>query len=236
MGFNKEAILKARKNAAKEALKYVINSDIIGIGTGSTVSVFIDIMFDTLPEIKNKYFVASSLDTLVKLKKKGVKILGLKTIDKIDVYVDSADEVDPNLNMIKGGGAAHTMEKLLAYASRSRVFIVDKWKLVKRLGINRPIPIEVLPEALSIVTNALTDLGYEVYLRTASEGKKGPIISDTGGIILDVKPPAKLEISEVDNQLKSIPGVIETGIFIGLADYVIVGYEESVKVFEAFKK
>ncbi len=220
---------KCKTLAAKEAAKFVVNERIIGIGTGSTVEKFIDILGEFREEFHNKLFVASSLDTKYKLIEKGFKVLDLLSVREIDVYIDGADEVDPDLNMIKGGGAAHTMEKILAFYSKNRVFIVDYTKLVNRLGEKHPVPIEIIPEALSLVKKYLEKKGYRVTLRYPRNGKYGPVISDTGGLILDIYLNGK-DYKELLNILEKLPGVIEHGLFIGYADYVIIGYPQKVDI------
>jgi len=219
---------RARANAAKKALEHVLEAEVIGVGTGSTVEKFIEVLSSRREELRDKLFVASSIDTMVKLKRAGFKVLHTSTIEQIDVYIDGADEVDRELNMIKGGGAALTMEKLLTFFSRKRVFIVDYTKLVKNLCEKHPIPIDVLPEAVLMVYNYLDSRGYNPVIRYSVRGKYGPVVSDVGGVIIDIKPRL-FNPAELERELKSIPGVIETGLFIGLADRVIVGYEDRVE-------
>lgn len=219
----------AKSNAAKEAVKYVRDYEIIGIGTGSTVEKFIEII-SKLDEFRNKLYVASSFDTILKLTNLGFKVLSSMNIDEIDVYIDGADEVDPELNMIKGGGAALTTEKILTFYSKTRIFIVDSRKLVKKLGERCPVPLDVLPGAVEMVTKYLRDRGYEVKPRESARGRCGPILSDVGGVILDLHTGPIEKVQSLDNLLNSIPGIIEHGLFIGLADTVIVGYTDRTEV------
>ncbi len=226
-----ELISLAKLNAASKALEFVNDAEVIGVGTGSTVEKFIQVLRDRKEHFKDRIFVASSIDTVLKLSEAGFRVVKTMSLKSIDVYVDGADEVDPELNMIKGGGAALTLEKILAYYSLRRVFIVDYRKLVKELGTNHFIPIEVLPKALGMIINKLRSLGYEVRLRYPLEGKYGPVISDVGGVIVDVLPEGGIKDPiKVDAELKSLPGVIETGLFIKLADRVIVGYADRAEV------
>ncbi len=220
---------EAKSMAAREALKYIDGASIIGVGTGSTVEKFIELLGGMASDYRDRLFVASSLDTMLKLKSKGFKVLYPGVIDSIDVYIDGADEVDPELNMIKGGGAALTLEKILTYYSRERIFIVDYTKLVDRLGMNHPVPIDVLPWAVSMVYKYLKEKGYNPVVRSSRKGKYGPVVSDVGGVIIDLKP-LMFNPVELEKELKMLPGVIETGLFIGLADRVIVGWSNRVKV------
>ena len=220
---------KCKVNAAKEAIKFVKDAKVIGVGTGSTVEKFIEQLTEIKTELKDKIFVASSIDTKIKLVEKGFCVADLLSVNEIDVYIDGADEVDPELNMIKGGGAAHTMEKILAFYSKKRVFIVDYTKLVKKLGEKHPVPVEVVPEATNLVKHYLENKGYKVNIRYPKKGKYGPIISDTYGLILDVYLNGK-DYHDFLETLDGLPGVTGHGLFIGYADYVIVGYPDKIEI------
>ena len=226
------AVSSAKLNAAKKAVEYITDAEIIGVGTGSTVEVFINILGELKSEWRDRVFTASSIDTILKLGSLGFKVIHPASIEKINVYVDGADEVDHNLNMIKGGGAALTLEKILTYYSEKRVFIVDFTKLVDYLGEKHPVPVDVQPYALKFVCSYLTRRGYNPKIRYPVKGKYGPVVSDIGGVIVDVQPPKKFNPLELERELSSLPGIIETGLFVGLADYVVVGYENKVEVFK----
>ena len=228
-----ESILRAKRNAAKKALEYLLEAETIGIGTGSTVNELIGLMRDNRDKFKDKIYIASSYDTMIKLMNLGFKVLHPIAITNIDIYIDSADEVDNNLNMIKGGGAALTLEKILAYYANKRIFIIDYTKKVDWLGKKHPIPIDVIPYAASMIINKLESLGFKAEIRSIIKGKYGPVISDIGGIIIDIKINKPIDIRKFNFELKSIPGVIETGLFIDLADTVIIGYEDGVGKLEA---
>ena len=221
---------KAKLNAARKAVEFITDAEVIGVGTGSTVEMFIKILSELGSDFRDKVFTASSIDTVLKLSDIGLKVLHPASIERIDVYVDGADEVDRDLNMIKGGGAALTLEKILTYYSSKRIFIVDHTKLVSHLGEKHPVPIDVQPYALRMVYSYLLRRGYNPKIRYSVKGKYGPVISDIGGVIIDVYPPKDFDPQELERELASLPGVIETGLFIGLADYVIVGYEDRVSV------
>jgi ribose 5-phosphate isomerase A len=228
-----DSVLEAKKKAVEEAMKIVLDTkrDIMGIGNGSTVDMFIDLLISSSHLFIESYFVCASLYTARKLAEAGFKVLSVSDIDTVDVYIDGADEVDPQLNLLKGGGAASTLEKIIASASNLRIYMVDYTKLVKKLGVRRSIPVEILPQALSIVVKKLKEKGFGVYIRTLKEGKYGFVIADTGGVVIDVVPPQNIDPLELDRELKSIPGVVETGIFTkDLVDIVVIGYPDKVVV------
>ncbi|HHQ44839.1 MAG TPA: ribose-5-phosphate isomerase RpiA [Candidatus Altiarchaeales archaeon] len=191
----------------------------VGLGTGSTVSYFIEALGKEGLDVP---VVCSSRDSEQKATKAGLKIMELnKAISDsnrpmLDVYVDGADEIDPLYNMIKGGGGALTREKIVAAASLEFICIVDGSKIVKQLG-KFPLPIEVLEFAEVYVTNELTELGGQVVKRKGFKTDEGNIILDVTG--LDFSDPLQLE-----TELNNIPGVVENGIFsVRNADKVIVG-------------
>ncbi len=228
-----DEVEKAKLMAAKHAFKLMHPSHrVIGMGTGSTVEKFIQILGEKWELFHDKVFVASSIDTALKLREHSFRVVSTATIDKIDIYIDGADEVDPEMNMIKGGGAAHVLEKILAYNAGTRIFIVDYTKLVSRLGEKHPVPVEVLPEALLLVYRRIKELGLRADIRKSRGGKYGVVVSDTRGIIIDVHLDKPFDVVKLDRALHEIPGVVGTGFFIGLADKVIVGYPDHVEVIE----
>uniref|UniRef100_A0A7J2U4P5 Ribose 5-phosphate isomerase A n=1 Tax=Ignisphaera aggregans TaxID=334771 RepID=A0A7J2U4P5_9CREN len=231
-------VIVARKRACEEALKRVLELKprIMGIGTGSTVELFVEVLSKRRENLRETAYVCSSLHTCHILSEKGFTVLHLGSTTSIDVYVDGADEVDSELNMIKGGGAAATLEKILAYGSKYRIYVIDYTKLVKKLGEKHAIPVEVLPEALGIVLTRLRMLGLNISIRTLTSGKYGFVMSDTRGVIIDVKPPNWWSPRDLEKVIRSIPGVVETGLFIDLADEVFVGYPDRVEVLRKPRK
>lgn len=219
----------ARELAVREAISYLGDAEIVGIGTGSTIERLINLIKD-LRELRSRYFLASSIDTALKLRSLGFRVLDITSVDGVDVYVDSADRVDANLNMIKGGGAALTLEKLLAFNSRLNVFVVDYSKLVRRFTSEDYVPIDVLPQAVSMLVRYIAGLGYECSVRRSAKGKYGPVVSDVGGVLVDVRLRDDVDLAAFNSTIKSLPGVVETGLFIGLSDIVVVGYEDRVEV------
>lgn len=219
-----EEVQRARLAAVTEALKFLQGRELIGLGTGSTTELFIKKAHEE-GLLKGKSLVTTSAKTAMFIAELGYKDVSALTVEKLDLYVDSADEVDLEGRMLKGGGAALTMEKLLAKHSELRVFIVDEFKVVKRLGMKHPIPIEVLPNALRMILRDLTELGARASPREC-DGKKGPVVSDVGGFIIDVIPPENMELEKFAETLRSLTGVVETGLFLGDADVIIIGFRD----------
>ena len=155
-------------------------------------------------------------------KKYGIPLTTLDEITGIDIAIDGADEVDPQKNLIKGGGAAHTREKIVDALAKEFIVVVDKSKMVQSLGSTFPLPVEVLPMAVAPVTAALEALGGEPELRMGIK-KDGPVITDQGNMILDVKFDAIADPVGMEKTINNIPGVLENGLFVGVADIVLIG-------------
>lgn len=219
---------QAKVNAAKAALSEVEGCRVVGVGTGSTVEKFVELLARE-GFSRSQLYVPSSIDTALKLSQHGLLVLDPGSAPEVEVYVDGADEVDSKLNMIKGGGAAMTTEKILAHYARKRVFIVDQTKLVDKLGEKHPVPIEVLPCALVAVLRELEKRGFKAAPRYPGRGKAGPVVSDAGGVIVDVYTGPISDPEKLNLMLKSLPGVVETGLFVGYADVVYVGSPEGCK-------
>ncbi|MEE1129712.1 MAG: ribose-5-phosphate isomerase RpiA [Methanobrevibacter sp.] len=217
----------SKKNAGYKAAEYVKDGMVLGLGTGSTTHYFIEkVGMRIRDEGINVLGIPTSFQSLLIAKKWNIPITTLEEHD-IDLSVDGADEVDCDFNLIKGGGAAHTKEKIVDYAADEFIVIVDESKCVENLG-EFPVPVEVLPDASRMVMQALKDMGAEPEIRMAQR-KDGPVITDNGNFIIDAKfdeieSPAHLEID-----LNSIPGVVENGIFSQMVDKVIVGTENGTK-------
>ena len=145
----------------------------------------------------------------------------------IDLAVDGADEVDKDFNLIKGGGAAHTKEKIIDYAAKTFIVIVDESKCVENLG-NFPVPVEVLPDASRMVMQTLEDMGAVCDIRMGQR-KDGPVITDNGNFVVDAKFNEILSPAHLEIDLNSIPGVVENGIFSQMVDKVIIGTPEDTK-------
>jgi ribose 5-phosphate isomerase A len=208
----------SKLNASIEAVDYlkpkIDTNSIIGVGTGSTVNYFID----ELAKIKHifKGAVSSSEASTQLLEKCGIEVFELNDVNEILVYVDGADEVDGSHNLIKGGGGAHTREKLVASASNEFVCIVDESKLVKTLG-NFPLPVEVMIKSRSYVAREIVKIGGLPELRK-------DFLTDQGNQILDVKDLAIENPLDLEQRINIIPGVLDNGIFANCKPHkVIVG-------------
>jgi ribose 5-phosphate isomerase A len=210
-----------KQAAAEAALEYVRPGTIVGVGTGSTAAFFVAALARRRDEIEAA--VASSEATAAALRAAGIPVVDLADAGSLPLYVDGADEVDPRLRLIKGGGGAHTREKAVATAASFFVCIVDETKLAGRLG-GVPVPVEVLPEAVEAVPGALELLGGTPAARAGFITDGGNAILDVTG--LDFADPEALEVA-----IDAVPGVVENGIFARRrADVVLVGTPEGVRV------
>ena len=197
---------------------------IVGLGTGSTTDYTIQALGDRLKsgELKDIKGVPTSFQSEVLAKQYGVPLTTLDEIDRIDIAIDGADEVDSHLNLIKGGGAAHTREKVVDYLATQFIVVVDSSKMVDKLGSTFRVPIEVIPMAISPVTRAIEKLGGKPELRMGVR-KAGPVITDQGNMVIDVKFENIDNPGELEKTLNNIPGVLENGLFVNCTDLVLVG-------------
>lgn len=211
--------------AAAKGAVYLIDwesIEVLGVGTGRTVAAFLRIVANDAG--RKPLIVPSSLQTAMLARRYGFEVVDPRVGYEVDIYVDGADEVElASGSMIKGGGGALLGEKILAWGSGRNVFIVGSDKVVDRLGIRTPVPLEVVNGFAGMVLDYLERMGFKASVREGS-GKRGPVVSDWGGVIIDVHIGVMESPEKIDSALKSIPGVVETGIFVGYADVVIVGY------------
>ncbi|MGL4905471.1 MAG: ribose-5-phosphate isomerase RpiA [Plesiomonas sp.] len=209
-----------KKAVGWAALEYVQPGSIVGVGTGSTVNHFIDALGTMKEQIKGA--VSSSEASTAKLRSLGIDVFDANEVGSLDVYVDGADEINANLQMIKGGGAALTREKIVAAIAKQFVCIVDASKQVHVLG-NFPLPVEVIPMARSYVARELVKLGGDPVYR---QGVK----TDNGNIILDVHNMSIVEPKVLEDKINNIVGVVTVGLFAQRpADVVLVGSADGVK-------
>lgn len=214
-----------KKEAARAALAEVPKGCWLGVGTGSTTNYFIQL----LPKRWVKGAVASSEATAKALRRRGIRVVPMIPSRKLAVYVDGADEADPRLRLIKGGGGALTREKIVATASRKFVCIADGSKLVKRLG-RFPVPLEVVPMAREQVATAVRKMGGRPVWRRG-------FVTDNGGEILDVRGLRISDPAKMEKRLESIPGVVCAGIFGKRgADLLLLGTRDGVKWIRAGSK
>ncbi|MCW3173206.1 ribose-5-phosphate isomerase RpiA [Shewanella subflava] len=213
-----------KKAAGWAALKYVERDTIVGVGTGSTVNHFIDALATIKDDIQGA--VSSSEASTAKLKQLGIEVFDLNNVADIAVYVDGADEINDRMDMIKGGGAALTREKIVAAVAKKFICIVDNTKEVSILG-DFPLPVEVIPMARSYVARELVKLGGD------PEYRQG-VITDNGNVILDVHNMKILDPKVMETKINAIVGVVTNGLFANRgADILLVGTPEGVKTVTA---
>jgi ribose 5-phosphate isomerase A len=209
-----------KQAVAQAALRQVPQGEIIGVGTGSTVNFFIDALATMKDKVRGA--VSSSERSTARLKAHGITVLDLNAVERIPVYVDGADEIDPSGAMIKGGGGALTREKIIAEVAERFICIVDASKLVPMLG-KFPLPVEVVPMARELVLRRLRALGGEPRLR---EG----YVTDNGNIILDVHGLGIARPREFETTINQLPGVVTVGLFAHRgADVALVGTATGVQ-------
>lgn len=209
-----------KKAVGWAALEYVKPGTIVGVGTGSTASHFIDALATMKGQIEGA--VSSSEASTAKLKSYGIPVFDCNEVDSLDIYVDGADEINHKMQMIKGGGAALTREKIIAAVAKTFVCIVDESKQVDVLG-KFPLPVEVIPMARSYVARELVKLGGLPEYREN-------VVTDNGNVILDVYNLTILNPIELENKINSIAGVVTVGLFANRgADIVLMGTSEGVK-------
>ena len=215
-----------KRLAAEKACDYIEDGMIIGLGTGSTV----DYALRKIGKMVNEGIKIKGIPTSFRTKKIAIEekipLTSLEDNPEIDLTIDGADEVDSELRLIKGGGGALTREKMIAYYSKKVIIIIDETKVVKMLGIDFSLPVEVVKFGWTSTKEKLKEFNCNVELRKIMNN---PYITDNSNYILDcefdrIKDPVKLEID-----INSIPGVVENGLFIGLADEIIVGSKQGIK-------
>lgn len=213
-----------KQEVGKAAAARVKSGTIVGLGTGSTTAFAIEYLGNRLKsgEIKDIKGIPTSFQASVLAKQYGIPLTTLDEVDIIDIAIDGADEVDPNKNLIKGGGAAHTREKIVDCLANEFIVVVDSTKLVDKLGSTFLLPVEVLPLAYTPVMRAIEKLGGQPQLRMGIK-KAGPVITDQGNFVIDVKFDSIDNPAELEKTLNNIPGVLENGLFVGVTDVVLVG-------------
>lgn len=229
-------IEKAKRNAALEAVKDVKDNFIIGLGSGSTVAYAIEEIGKKMKREEIRVLaVPTSYQAFALAVKHGIPATTLEEHPTLDLTIDGADQIDEELNLIKGMGGALTREKIVASASKKLVIIADERKKVKFLGENdQPVPIEVLPFAAPIAMYRIKEIGGKPILRESNQ-KVGPVITDNGNVIIDAVFGLVHEPVELERKLRDIPGVVETGLFIKMADTVYIGKHSTVEKLERKK-
>lgn len=213
----------AKRASGIEAARLVENGMIVGLGTGSTTAFAIEELGRRVrQEGLDIRGTPTSFAAEILAAKHGIPLCDLRDVREIDLAIDGADEVDPALNLIKGRGAAHSREKVVATMARRFVVLVDETKLVGQLGSRMPLPVEVLPMAAFPIMRRLESLGATPEIRLG-ERKDGPVVSDQGFWIIDATFPGIAAPHELNTSLLLIPGVLDHGLFIDLATDVFVG-------------
>lgn len=219
-----------KREAAVAAMREVSDGMVLGLGTGSTVTHFIRELGDRVGMGLKVSAIATSVRSETLALEVGVPIITFKERQVLDLTVDGADEVSSELDLVKGLGGALVREKIVAKASHRVVIVVDGSKLVDHLGTRSPVPVEVVPFADDIVIHQLREIGGDPVLRPSAEG--GPFVSDNGNHVVDWHFGPILDPPMVERQLKSVAGVVDSGIFSNLADTVIVARPNGLEILE----
>lgn len=214
-----------KQAVAEAAVEQFRDGMIVGLGSGSTAALMIKGLGQRLAsgQLKDIVGVTTSFQGEVLAAELGIPLRSLNAVDRIDLAIDGADEVDPSFQLIKGGGACHVQEKLVAARAKRFVVVVDSTKLVERLNLEFLLPVEVMPGAWRQVQQQLSAMNGTAELRMAHR-KAGPVVTDQGNLVLDVRFEGGISDSvELERSINNIPGVLENGLFVNLADEVLVG-------------
>ena len=214
-----------KKMAGEKAVEYVEDGMIRGLGTGSTVEYVLKRLGEMVKDGLDIKGIPTSMHTKKIAKECGIPLTDLDENPEIDLTIDGADEVDPNLNLIKGGGGALTREKIVAYHSKKEIIVIDETKIVKILGVTFPLPVEVLKYGWASTKKSLQEFGCNIELRKIMEEV---YITDNANYILDCDFERIDDPEQLEKDLNNVPGVVENGLFVGLADEVIVGSKQGI--------
>lgn len=215
-----------KKSCAKEALKYIKDNIIIGLGGGSTISYLIDYIKTANLQVQ---VVTPSFKTKMLCIHNGIEVLHTCSVDQVTVAFDGCDEVDENLYALKSGGGIHTKEKLIASMAEDYILLVDNTKFVKTLTFKHPVVLEISVDSLKYVEKKVIELGGKPSTRQ-SAAKDGLTITDTGNVLLDVYFHDVTDIYELENNLKNICGVIDTSLFINVVTKVLAASENGIQL------
>jgi ribose 5-phosphate isomerase A len=216
---------RMKQAVAAAATEQIQSGMVVGLGSGSTAALMIQALGAKLKsgELSNVVGVTTSFQGEVLAAELGIPLKSLNAIERIDLAIDGADEVDPAFQLIKGGGACHVQEKLVAVRAERFVVVVDSTKLVDTLNLSFLLPVEVLPGAWRQVQAQLAAMGGDAQLRMALK-KAGPVVTDQGNLVLDVKFAAGIsDPAELEAAINNLPGVLENGLFVNITDQVLVG-------------
>tara|TARA_R110002074_G_scaffold62370_2_gene149993 strand:+ start:418 stop:1113 length:696 start_codon:yes stop_codon:yes gene_type:complete len=215
-----------KETAGRRAAEMVEDGMTVGLGTGSTVHFTLLRLAERIRDEGLKLIgVPTSIDTETKARELGIPLATLDDVDAIDLTIDGADEVDPAFNLTKGGGGALLREKVVAHISKREAVVVGRAKLVERLGTTFLLPVEVVPFARPVVAREISGLGADPILRQGASGD--PYLTDNGNEILDCKfPDGIADPAQLEFALDRIPGVVESGLFVGLAHALVIGNDD----------
>jgi ribose 5-phosphate isomerase A len=208
-----------KEAAARASLRYIKDGQVVGLGTGTTASHFVQLLGEQVKQGLRIRGIPTSVRAAEQATSLGIPLTNFDECQQIDVTVDGADEVDPQLRLIKGGGGALLREKIVASATKQYVIVVDGSKQVATLG-KFPLPVEVIKFAQALIAKKITELGAEVALRRTADGK--PYLTDENNYILDCHFAKIRGADGLANKLSDMPGVVEHGLFINLANVVLV--------------
>lgn len=217
--------MNAKEAAARKACEFVEDGNVVGLGTGSTAAFAVKRLGERVAEEGLKIQgIPTSEDTMRLAGHVGIPLVTLDDVDRVDVTIDGADEVDPRLDLIKGLGGALLREKVVASVTARQVIIVDESKMVQRLGEKAPLPVEVVRFAVPVVKRALEGRGWQPTLRMKGDEA---FITDNGNHVLDVRFPNGLpDARELEREVNNMPGVVDNGLFLGLTWKVVVGRDD----------
>lgn len=219
-----------KQQAGILAADLVQNGMGIGLGTGSTVFFALKRLAERQKTENLKFFgVSTSFSTTLLCREMGIELKECGSVSHLDLAIDGADEIDPNLNLIKGRGAAHLLEKIVASLTKRFIVVADSAKKVQNLGEKFPVPLEILPLALGLAEARVQSLGGKLEVRMAGACKDGPVISDSGNIIADAKFGLIKDPAALSKELDSIPGLVGHGLFIGIAKEAFIAAEAGVE-------
>ena len=218
---------KARLSAAAQAIRELRDNTTVGLGSGNTILRALELAAERIQKENLKItFVPTSYQMEIAAQRLGLKTTNLKGANELDLAIDGADQIQwRTLDLVKGGGAALLREKIVDSTTRKLVIVVDEKKLAKTLGGSQPIPVEITPFGYSSILEKIRKISEKATLRETS-GKVGPLITDNGNLVVDVYFRSLRRPEIVHEKLKNIPGVVETGLFLGMCNIAYVGRKD----------